>query len=480
MRPFLQTFHTPSAVAKFRGLKSIAVVFCIGACSLTHAAIIEFSGPLVAILEDDDGAIYSGAQIGTVFSGVIDDVTFDGIISDGATLTPFTERGGGMWTENDQIMDADEAILVNSLAGTSFVTGDLYDEIEMGGDASTSGGGRIEISLVFLLDPLAFDNNPVDYYPPNPDDILLVVFGIEEINDQEEVIYLALGAVGGPLEILVDIKPGKEPNAINPTSGQKIPVAILTTGNFDAQLVDPSTVQFGPGAATESHRRWHVKDVDEDGDLDLLFHFNTQETGIACGDREATLTGETYDGQVITGSDSIKTVKCPFVDSATITVLIGDKDCFGLGGVCSDVALFVIGQEGNRDPGDPLGTDQSGVNFELGGPSFDFGLDLGGATPLSASLTILTAGIGFEGTTGGSGIGATFYFNGTEIGYYFEAPGFQNRAATIVFDVPIFLLADLNNITVFHPDIGNEVAVIRKKFAIDYLELTVVTATASP
>jgi hypothetical protein len=100
--------------------------------------------------------------------------------------------------------------------------------------------------------------------------------------------------------------------------------------------------------------------------------------------------------------------------------------------------------------------------------------------PLSASLTLFTAGIGFEGTTGGSGIGATFYFNGTEIGYYFEADGQQNRAATVVFDVPINLLAEQNNITVFHPDLGNDVAVIRKIFAIDYLELTVETAPASP
>ena len=112
-------------------------------------------------------------------------------------------------------------------------------------------------------------------------------------------------------EVVIDIKPAKEPNAINPTSGQKIPVAILTTEDFDAQVVDPMTVRFGPGAAIESHRRWHVKDVDEDGKLDLLFHFNTQDTGIQCGDTEATLTGELFsDGGPITGTDTIVTVNC--------------------------------------------------------------------------------------------------------------------------------------------------------------------------
>lgn len=119
-----------------------------------------------------------------------------------------------------------------------------------------------------------------------------------------------------PTSVTIDIKPGKTPNSINPSSKQKIPVAILTTASFDALDVfyaleaDPLSVEFGPDAATESHGRWHVKDVDEDGDMDLLFHFNTQETGIVCGDTAATLTGETSGGEPITGTDSINTVPC--------------------------------------------------------------------------------------------------------------------------------------------------------------------------
>jgi hypothetical protein len=98
--------------------------------------------------------------------------------------------------------------------------------------------------------------------------------------------------------------------SINPKSKGNIPVAILTTGDFDATTVDPLSVEFGPDGATESHGRGHIEDVDGDGDDDLVLHFRTQDTGIQCGDTSASLIGETSGGQAIEGSDSINTVGC--------------------------------------------------------------------------------------------------------------------------------------------------------------------------
>jgi len=89
------------------------------------------------------------------------------------------------------------------------------------------------------------------------------------------------------------------------------PVAVLATETFDALGVDFETVGFGPDAATESHGRSHVKDIDGDGEMDLLLQFNTPETGIQCGDTGATLTGETFAGEPVTDADSINTVHCP-------------------------------------------------------------------------------------------------------------------------------------------------------------------------
>lgn len=108
----------------------------------------------------------------------------------------------------------------------------------------------------------------------------------------------------------IDIKPGSYPNSINPRSKGKIPVAILATDEFDPWDIDPSTIVFGPDGAGAAHSSPHAEDVDSDGDVDLVFHFNTQETGIACGDTEATLTGETFDGTPIEGTDSVNTTGC--------------------------------------------------------------------------------------------------------------------------------------------------------------------------
>ncbi|MCI0372772.1 MAG: VCBS repeat-containing protein [candidate division NC10 bacterium] len=110
------------------------------------------------------------------------------------------------------------------------------------------------------------------------------------------------------IEVSVDILPG----AINPTTPRVIiPVAILTTRRFVATKVDPLSVRFGPTGATEVDGQGQFQDINGDGKTDLLLHFRTGATGVACGDTEASLTGKTFDGVPIHGSDSFVTVGCP-------------------------------------------------------------------------------------------------------------------------------------------------------------------------
>jgi hypothetical protein len=122
------------------------------------------------------------------------------------------------------------------------------------------------------------------------------------------VAKIATGSV--TLQVAIDIKPGGSPNSINPGSNGNIPVAVLTTDSFDASSVDPSTVRFGLTGEEAAPLRSSLEDVDGDGDLDLVLHFATQQTGILCGGSSARLTGQTFDGQQIEGSDSVKTVGC--------------------------------------------------------------------------------------------------------------------------------------------------------------------------
>ena len=104
----------------------------------------------------------------------------------------------------------------------------------------------------------------------------------------------------------VDIKPGSDPNAVNVKSKGVIPVAILGSTEFDAASVVGESVLFA--GASPAHEGGHLEDVDDDGDLDWVGHFKTQETDIAKGDTEACLTADTGLGQTISGCDSIKTV----------------------------------------------------------------------------------------------------------------------------------------------------------------------------
>jgi len=114
-------------------------------------------------------------------------------------------------------------------------------------------------------------------------------------------IYLVYPETPG---VAIDIKPGGNPNTINLRSKGVLPVAVLSSETFDASTVNPDTVQFAGAAPV----RWILKDVDDDGNDDMLFHFKTQQLNLDENSTEAQLTGETTGGLEISGTDEVRIV----------------------------------------------------------------------------------------------------------------------------------------------------------------------------
>jgi len=102
----------------------------------------------------------------------------------------------------------------------------------------------------------------------------------------------------------IDIKPGSDPNSINSKSMGLVPVAILSSADFDATSVDVGTVKFGPLQAAPVHSG-HLEDVNGDGLTDMVVHFVQKDTGLSPGDTEADLIGSTLDGIDFCGMDAV-------------------------------------------------------------------------------------------------------------------------------------------------------------------------------
>ena len=169
------------------------------------------------------------------------------------------------------------------------------------------------------------------------------------------------------ISVDIDIKPGSYPNSINLGSNGRTPVAILSTGYFDATIVDASTVYFGPGQAESVH--YAVEDVDNDGDEDMILHFITEELGLVEGDTEAHLSGQTADGAYFTGKDSVRIVPLKEKKKSKTgkdtapgqNKLHGSPPAYG--------KAFAPGQ--NKGPGSPASGKNTapGQNRELGSPA---------------------------------------------------------------------------------------------------------------
>jgi len=129
-------------------------------------------------------------------------------------------------------------------------------------------------------------------------------------NPSINIMYLIVYVYGtNQIDVNIDIKPGSDTNPINPKSKGKIPVAILSTPDFDApSMIDVSSLTFGKHGSEESlvFCNEEGEDVNGDGLLDLVCHFDNQLTLLNNPKSSfGYLEGNTMDGTPLEGSDTI-------------------------------------------------------------------------------------------------------------------------------------------------------------------------------
>ena len=146
---------------------------------------------------------------------------------------------------------------------------------------------RVKINLLLFLGLLA----------------ALLVPGLQPVFAHEEHEHL---------HVAIDIRPGSYPNPINLKSSGSVPVALLGSAEFDVISVDPASVKLGRVHHHESSAsplRYASEDVNQDGFLDIVFHFKIKAIGLEPTDAEACLHGMLMDGTThFCGHDSVKVV----------------------------------------------------------------------------------------------------------------------------------------------------------------------------
>lgn len=119
------------------------------------------------------------------------------------------------------------------------------------------------------------------------------------------------GVTSPVVHINIEIKPGSGDLApVNPKARGKIPVALLSSSEFNALDVDTTSLTFGATGYEPSLSKCAKagEDVNGDGLLDMVCHFENQVAHFQPGDLEGIVRGKTADGREIEGHGLLKVV----------------------------------------------------------------------------------------------------------------------------------------------------------------------------
>jgi hypothetical protein len=185
-------------------------------------------------------------------------------------------------------------------------------------------------------DTLPIDTGSISRFDPRLENVFLPVSGMYTVGvasdatypDRTKRVFSTNGAitpfVGGSvsngsyllilegvspsaIQIAIDIKPGLDRiTRINPKAKGTIPVALLTSDDFDATKADESSIRFGPNG-TEASGHCNRQDANHDRRADLLCHFDLGAAGFDESATEGMVTG-TIDGMPFEGRAWLKVI----------------------------------------------------------------------------------------------------------------------------------------------------------------------------
>ena len=257
-----------------------------------------------------DRAVWEG-DVGTP-STVIDFTTRD----DGCTITfpseqvaisPITLRGadfiGATSYYNESLyVFPTLGLRVNLPAGTRAFGTDLTPFYLVAGTYTVqlSTGEVFQFSAPLV--PWVWDFFGVD----SPVDIAWVQFSYDNT-------YLAIdnfAYLPGQESLAIDIRPNSLKNRVDLQSIGRLPVAVFGSPAFDPNLIDVASLRLGATGQEAAPVKHVFKDVNLDGEVDLLVRFTIADIGVTCTTKQLMLKGALQSGQEVVGTDFVNPVNC--------------------------------------------------------------------------------------------------------------------------------------------------------------------------
>ncbi len=235
------------------------------------------------------------------------------------------ELGHIAWTARvDGTIASDEVFFFDGVSITQITNNEIMDWAE---DLNING----HIVIVSRIDPT--DSYSEEVYVYDGADLIRLTNNDRReydasINDLNQVAWVGYGPFtdqwGEPvtdaflanrvesIDVLIDIKPGSDPNCFNNDGTGVIPVAIFGSESFDVAQIDVATVNLASmhvKAVGKSDKLLaSVEDSNSDGFMDLIVKIRDEDGVFDFGEVEAELTGnllQDFDSTPIKGVDSI-------------------------------------------------------------------------------------------------------------------------------------------------------------------------------